>query len=437
MQHASEPQASGVSMATDRREGAMKLRVGASLAVVSALTLPALELVSACGETARVAIEAGPSDAQSADAGPARADADADAEVVAVDPCADPAGTPPRAPWPMPGACARRPGSRGLRGPAGGAIGWSSDAGSIGATSPVIAEDGAVIVGTSDGRVLAFEATGGRRWEIAAGAPISASPVLVAGGEVLYVTTAGRLGKVALADGKEGPKREGPRGPTSPLPLADGTVVYTAEDGKMHVASISDLAEVAALEVNSTEPLTLGPDGAVLAAGKDGALRRVVRGAEPQVSVWFRAGAALVSSPVVSGFGEVFVASADAKLHAVGSDGGPRWVVSLDGVASGAPAVAPDGTVYVATASGKVRGYGRDGQERFVFAPLGPAQPPIVSAAGVVLFGAEDTKLYAVLPSGRLSFAAALRARATSSGALGADGTLFLATEAGVVGVGP
>ena len=155
------------------------------------------------------------------------------------------------------------------------------------------------------------------------------------------------------------------------------------------------------------------------------------------MTVWFRAQAALVSPAVVSPFGEVFVASGDAKLHAVDATGAARWTATLDGAAIGAPAVAPDGTVYVATAAGKVHGYGRQGQETFVFAPLGLAQPPIVTGGGTVLFGAEDTKLYAVQPTGRLLFAAALRSRATSSGALGRGGTMFLATEAGVVGVGP
>lgn len=412
----------------------MKRRIGASLGLVSLSASLALAGLGACSETTRPVLEAGAADAAPTDA--ARGDADADAGPVSVDPCGLPSGASATAPWPMLGGCAARPGSRKeLRAPSGALVGFASDASSVGATAPVVAEGGMVVVGTTDGRLLAFSASGSPLWAAPTGGPVAVSPVVLTGGELAYASAAGKLGRVAVVDGAAGASGTGAPGPTALLPLADGTLAYTALDGKMHIASIAELSEVEAVDVNSTEPLTLGLDGAVLAAGRDGALRKVSRGRAPEV--WFRAASALVSAASVSPFGEVFVASADGRLHAVGADGAERWSAPLDGTSVGAPAVAQDGTVYIATSSGKVRGFDRAGAEVFTFEPLGLAQPPIVAGGGTVLFGADDTKLYAVQPSGRLLFAASLRARATSPGALGSNGTLYLATESGVVSVGP
>lgn len=415
----------------------MKRRIGASVGLVSlSVALVLAEVLGACGETARTAVDAGAVDAAPTDAGLPPSDADGDAAPTSVDPCGLASGASATAPWPMLGGCAARPGSRkDARAPSGPAVGFASDASSVGATAPVVGEGGAVVVGTADGRLLAFTASGSPLWSASTGGPVAAAPVILAGGDVAYASAAGKLGRVRAADGVAGPSAAGAAGPTALLPLADGTLAYTALDGKMHVASVTDLAEVEAVDVDSTQALTLGPDGAVLAAGRDGSLRKVVRGRAPEV--WFRAPSALVSSAAVSPFGEVFVASAAGRLHAVGADGAERWSAPLDGASVGAPAVAPDGTVYVATSTGKVRGFGRDGAEVFAFEPLGLAQPPIVAGGGTVLFGAEDTKLYAVLPSGRLLFAASVRARATSPAALGSNGAVYLATESGVVSVGP
>ncbi|MBK6461728.1 MAG: PQQ-binding-like beta-propeller repeat protein [Myxococcales bacterium] len=415
----------------------MVRRLVSSLALASgSAALLLVESLGGCGEVARPTVDASSLDAGPKDGGPPLTDADADAAPTSVDPCGLPSGASATAPWPMLGGCAARPGSRkDTRAPSGPALGFSSDASSLGATAPVVAEGGVVVVGTSDGRLLAFSASGSLLWSAPTGGPVAASPVVLAGGDVAYATTAGKLGRVRVADGVAGPSAAGAPGPTALLPLADGTLAYTALDGKMHVAASADLAELEAVDVDSTVPLTLGVGGAILAAGRDGALRKVVRGRAPEV--WFRASSALTSSAALSPLGVVLVASAAGRLHAVSADGAERWSAALEGTAVGAPAVAPDGSVYVATSEGKVRGFDRDGKEGFAFEPLGVAQPPIVAGGGTVLFGAEDTKLYAVQPSGRILFAASLRSRATSPAALGANGAVYLATESGVVSVGP
>lgn len=415
----------------------MKLGVRAGLGlVISGSLASALLAFVGCGDSGtRVAFDAAPPVEAGSDDGSADASDGSDGAAPLRDPCADSVGLAANAPWPIAGGCAKRPGfRRDLRGPTSGSVLFTF-ATTGRPTQPVVAEDGTVVFGTSDGHVIALSASGQRRWDVVVGSPVETSPVLLADNVVLYASSAGKLGKLALSDGAESVTRDGPAAPTSPLPLADGTMVFTAGDGKLHVTSTSTLVESAAVDVGSTTSLTLAFDGTFFAAGKDGTIRKV--SATQAVATFAKVDAPLVAPVAVSAYGEAVLATSDGKLVVIDEAGKTRFTVTLDGKPLGAPATAPDGSVYVATDAGKVHGYDREGKEVFTYAPLGLSQPPVVTGGGTVVFGAEDTKLYAVLPSSRLLFAASLRTKAVSSGAFAANGTFFVGTEAGLVAVGP
>jgi outer membrane protein assembly factor BamB len=173
----------------------------------------------------------------------------------------------------------------------------------------------------------------------------------------------------------------------------------------------------------------------VLVAGGDGVLRRFAQ--DGAVTDVYRAPAALTESPVSGYSEEILLVSADGVLRAVTSRGELRYERALGSTASGPPAASPDGNVYVATTGGKLLGVDREGKELFAFEPLGRPEAPSVGAGGTVFFGAEDTKVYAVQPSGRLLFAASLRKRALGAPALGGDGSLVVAAQGSVMTVGP
>ena len=392
-------------------------------------------LALSCGADLRPAGDAGVT-VPPADAGADVSDAaEASTAPSPEDPCGFPSGVAPGAPWPMAGACARRPSSRKeLRGPSSGSASLTY-ALTGRATSPIVAEDGTVIVGTSDAHVVAITAAGQKRWDVTAAGPVTSSPVLTAGGEVTFVTAQGRLAKLAIADGAELGARDGANGASGLLPLADGTLVYAATDGKAHRINLSDLVETSTIDVDTQEALTLARDGALLASGRDGVLRRV--GTDGAVTELYRAGVALVAPPIVTVFGDVVVVGRDEKLRSVKATGELRFERPLGGALRGVPAASPDGSVYAATTAGKVVGFDRDGKELFAFAPLGLAESPVVAGSGTVFFGAEDTKLYAVMPSGRLLFSGSLKAKALSAGAFAQSGAFYVAVEGGVAFVGP
>src|SRR4051794_10203174 len=75
--------------------------------------------------------------------------------------------------------------------------------------------------------------------------------------------------------------------------------------------------------------------------------------------------AAVVGSPALNFDGTVlYVATANAKLHAVDSfSGGIIWTVRLPAAPTGAPTINDDGLVYVGTANGSIYGIGDLGDE--------------------------------------------------------------------------
>lgn len=400
-----------------------------ALAVVSGSLLAA-----SCGDT-EPSVDGGPPLVADAEAD-ASADGEVDAATMATseDPCLDAKGMAATSPWPMRGGCPRRPGSRmNRRGPQSGTLLFTYPT-TARATAPVITEGGMVVVGTDDGHVIAMSPTGQKQWDVTVGRSIGVSPFVRDADEIVVATRDGRLLRLATADGSERGAADGASEPSELLPLADG-LAYTAADGKLHRTD-ANLREVSVVEVKSKEGLTLAKDGALLAAGEDGVLRRV----DPSngaITELFRAPAALTASPTVTYYGDIVVVGKDEKLRSLDAKGVLRFERPLGSAPVGPPACSPDGAAYVATAAGKVVGFDRAGQETVSFAPLGLAEPPIVGAQGTIYFGAEDTKLYAVQPSGRLLFAGALRVRARSSPALADNGALFLAVEGGVAGVGP
>lgn len=387
----------------------------------------------ACGGSERVT-DAGPPTTDDAAAPDAGADAEVDATEPAApeDPCLGATGYAEGSAWPMRGGCPRRPSSRArLRGPSNGTLAFTY-ATTGRATSPVLTEGGLVVFGTDDGRVVAVSAAGQKQWDVDFGRPVSVSPFVRSAEEIVVAGNDGRIARLAVADGSIRGEEPGAREPSELLPLGDG-VAYTAADKKLHRTS-QDLREVSALDVSSREAPTLAKDGAILVAGDDGALRRVEG---TQTTVIYRAPAALTFAPAIGFYGDVFVVGKDDVLRSLAPSGALRFERPLGSPALAAPATSPDGAVYVATTAGKVLGFDRTGKETVSFAPLGVPEAPIVGAQGNAFFGAEDTKIYAVLPTGRLAFAGSLRVRARGQGALSEGGMLFLPVEGGIAGVGP
>ncbi|MBI3071311.1 MAG: PQQ-binding-like beta-propeller repeat protein [Deltaproteobacteria bacterium] len=142
-------------------------------------------------------------------------------------------------------------------------------------------------------------------------------------------------------------------------------------------------------------------------------------------------------SPAIGFDGTIYIPSAP-HLFALNPNGTLKW--KKDGVPTDVsgiitPAVAPDGTLYVGTAHGQVIAVWPDGGTRWTFSigqDLGMRGFPVVDCRGTVYVGADDRKVYAIAADGGLLWSYTTDAGITeASPAIGADGTLYIASEDG------
>ncbi len=95
--------------------------------------------------------------------------------------------------WPMFHHDAQHTGRNGVAAPAGGALQWTFRAEGEIWSSPAIAPDGTIVVGSADKSVHAVTPDGRLRWRFLTGAAVASSPAIAADGTVFVGSADGRL----------------------------------------------------------------------------------------------------------------------------------------------------------------------------------------------------------------------------------------------------
>ena len=150
----------------------------------------------------------------------------------------------------------------------------------------------------------------------------------------------------------------------------------------------------------------------------------------------------VTSSPAVGPDGTIYFGTGsankyDTNVYAVTATGSRRWnfATTLTGVMDATPAVSPSGVVYIG-GSDKIL-YALDaasGAKKWSYtAGTAISSTPALASDGTVYFR-DDTKLYALSSTGTLKWTFDLGSTTTGtycSPAVGADGTIYLGTNAG------
>ena len=245
-----------------------------------------------------------------------------------------------------------------------GATIWRAELG--GAPSPAATGgDGNVFVGSTDGVVSAFTASGEPLWTYATDLYITGAPT--PHGDVVFVAS-GDASVVALSasNGTLLWRSHAPSGPvSSPTVSIDGSMVYVSSlDGGLYAlrSSSGETAWTAALPYAIiSSPPALGRDGTVYVAH-------------------------------MNGWGLVVAFD--------GASGAQRWNVTVDDVGIwSTPAVSDAGGVFVASLSGNVSAITPDGVVSWQY-PVGRSfAPPLLDDAGILFVGTEAGYVYALAES--------------------------------------
>ena len=147
----------------------------------------------------------------------------------------------------------------------------------------------------------------------------------------------------------------------------------------------------------------------------------------------YSTGGTIFSSPAIAADGTVYIGSNDNKLHAINSDGSPKWTFTTGDWVDSTPAIGADGTVYFGSWDNKL--YAIDPSNGSKLWDFNTSSciiaSPAIGVDGRIYFGSKDEFFYALESNGSLAWETYIGNPITTSAALGQDGTIYFGDENG------
>jgi len=281
-------------------------------------------------------------------------------------------------------------------GPQTASVKWKYKMGPV-FSSPAIAADGTVYVGSNDYHLYALNPDGTLQWKYKTDWSVRSSPAIAPSG-VVYVGSDDSHFYAINPDGSLNWRRRlGYTVVSSPVIAPDGTVYVGCSDTYLYA---------------------FYPDG--------------------NIKWQFKAGDWIFSSPAIGDDGTIYAGSTDGYLYAIDPDGSMIWCFRTGGQYS-SPTIATDGTVY-ALAWGWLYALRNDGLLKWVYSyDYQTYSSTALCSNSDVYFDDGDGILHSVLPDGTLSWQCQFLHPAygpqISSPAVGADGTAYLGYRNGIVAI--
>jgi outer membrane protein assembly factor BamB len=291
---------------------------------------------------------------------------------------------------------------------ASGTLKWKATTGGPIFSSPAIAS-GNVYVGSNDGKLYAFTANGGLKWSAVAGGPILSSPAVANG--IVYVGCAGD-GKVYAFNVTNGtpawsaPAATGGLNYSSPA-VAKGNVYIGSLDGRVYAfnaaTGTSVWASTATAGIIESSPAVA--NGRVFVGSSD-QKAYALNATSGNVEWVTNIGSGLLSSPAVAN-GTVYIGAVNGEVFALNANNGvPRWVgVMNDTIKYSSPAVG-NGVVYIGSYDKALSAFATTGCGAQFCSPIwtgvtgGAIDSSPTLADGMVIVGSADQSLYVFAPNG-------------------------------------
>ena len=152
-------------------------------------------------------------------------------------------------------------------------------------------------------------------------------------------------------------------------------------------------------------------------------------------TLWrFNTGSAVLAAPAVGPAGTVYVGAGDGSIQAINPNGVLRFSYMVDGVVEWAPVVDPSGRVYVATSAQRLYSFlPAGGLGWLVRTPVHVATDPVEAPPWGILFGGEDSSVWAYSARGAALWHVVLGSSIVAGPVQGAGGHTMVATALGDV----
>jgi len=209
-------------------------------------------------------------------------------------------------------------------------------------SSPAVATDGTIYVGSFEGNLFAVSPDGKVKWKFKTSMEIKSSPAVGTDGTIYFGCRDRKFYALTPAGDLKWTFATGAWVDSSPAIAADGTIYFGSWDTNLYA---------------------LNPDGSLK---------------------WtFPSGGIIDSSPAIGADGAIYFGSHDRYLYALSSDGKLRWKFSTQGPITSSPAIGADGVIYFSSTDGNFYALNPDGIEKWRLHTRGcSASSPVLGKNG-------------------------------------------------------
>ncbi len=230
-----------------------------------------------------------------------------------------------------------------------GTLKWSYQMdGSIWSSSPAIAEDGTIYVGSFDTGLYAFYSNGTLKWRYGTGDSITSSPAIANDGTIYFGTmwgdgSGGKIYAINPDGTKKWEYKTGYHIVSDPAIGDDGTIYIGSSDHYLYALNPNGTLRWRFLTDNQVKGHpSIADDGTIYIPSTGNYLYAVhPNGTEK----WRFKGGESVGSAAIASDGTVYIGS--GRLYALHPNGTLKWSNGF-GTSFSSPAISSDGTVYVA-----------------------------------------------------------------------------------------
>jgi len=259
-----------------------------------------------------------------------------------------------------------------------------------GLSSPAIASDGTVYVGSMGGQCLhAINPDGSEKWTFDCSF-ISSSPCIDLAGTIYF--GAGMSLYAVYPNGTE--KWQYPTGG----PIIRSSPVFVS-DGVIYIGSC---------------------DSCLYSINSDGTFN------------WkYPTNGMIVSSPAIAHDGTIYIGSCDGKLYAINSDGTLHWDYNTGGEIYSSPAINDSGIIYFGSLDSYLYALNPEGSLKWRVLCGAPVESsPTIGSDGTIYIGADDGYLYAVSPDDSIKWQFRVGDyEVYASPIVGANGTIYIGSH--------
>jgi outer membrane protein assembly factor BamB len=326
-------------------------------------------------------------------------------------------------------------------GPVAPSVKWSYETAEKIMSTPSLAPNGVIYLGSNDGYLHAVNPDGSPRWKCETGATHSSAPAIAPDGTI-YICGGNNLYAIDASGAVKWFYAAGDLATSSPAIATDGTVYFGSNDSNLYAVNPDGSLKWSYAAQDDVSTPALYDDGSICfgswdhncyCLSQDGSFKwsygvatmfpsapAIATDGSTYVTEWGSAVHAvdqsgafkwsysivmmLTPSPALAADGTVYAGSSDYGVYqpffAISPAGVKLWEYDTVGAVSGAASIDTNGTVYIATRNGKVIALSPDGALKWDYTVTTAALPsaPVIGADGTLYLGSEDYSLYALGP---------------------------------------